>query len=220
MHALVIDHASSDRTREIARERGAQVIDRPWEGFVAERRFALTQVRTPWTLMIDADEALDDRLLDAITAAGEEVNGYLLARTTFYCGRALRMWRNEQLLRLFRTQGARVEPGPTTGGSAHLHESWTCEAPIGTLPGTLLHYSYPTHAAYTAKYDWYTSIESRGLPASRSKAAAELLRALPRFAWYVFGKGALADGAAGVRIAWFSALYPAMVRIKALQNAP
>jgi glycosyltransferase involved in cell wall biosynthesis len=220
MPVLVIDHASSDRTREIARERGAQVIDRPWEGFVAGRRFALTQVRTPWTLMIDADEALDDRLRDAITAAGEEANGYLLARTTFYCGRALRMWRNEPLLRLFRTQGARVEAAPTAGGSAHLHERCTCEPPVGTLPGTLLHYSYPTHATYAAKYDWYTSIESGGLPASGSKAAAELLRVFPRFAWYVLGKGALADGAAGVRIAWLSALYPAMVRIKALLNAP
>src|SRR5437773_2363769 len=98
MRALVIDHASTDRTREIARERGAQVIERPWEGFVAGRRFALTQVRTPWTLMIDADEALDDRLRAAIIEAGEVCNGYLIARTTFYCGRPLRMWRNERLL--------------------------------------------------------------------------------------------------------------------------
>ncbi len=218
MRVLVIDHGSTDRTRDIARERRAQVIDRPWEGFVAERRFALAQVRTPWTLMIDADEALDDRLRAAIAEASDEFNGYLLARTTFYCGRALRMWRNEQLLRLFRTHDVRVEPWPTAGGSAHLHERWTCEPPMGALPGTLLHYSYPTHAAYAAKYDWYTSIEARGLPASRSRAAGELLRAVPRFGWYVFVKGAIADGVSGVRIAWLSALYPAMVRIKALRH--
>ena len=217
MRVLVIDHASTDRTREIARERGAEVIERPWEGFVAGRRFALTQVRTPWTLMIDADEALDERLRDAIAEAGEEFNAYLLARTTYYCGRPLRMWRNEPLLRLFRTQGARIEGSPKAGGSAHLHERWTCQPPIGTLPGTLLHYSYPSHAAYTAKYDRYTSIESRGLPASRGKAAAELLLVIPRFVWYAFGKGALADGTAGMRIAWFSALYPATVRLKALR---
>jgi glycosyltransferase involved in cell wall biosynthesis len=218
MRVLVIDHASTDRTREIARERGAEVIERPWEGFVAARRFALTQVRTPWTLMIDADEALDDRLREAVTAAGENFNGYLLARTTYYCGRPLRMWRNERLLRLFRTKDARVEASPKAGGSAHLHERCACEPPIGTLAGTLLHYSYPSHAAYGAKYDWYTSIESHGLPASGGKAAAELLRVFPRFVWYVFGKGALADGPAGVRIAWLSAMYPAMVRIKAFRR--
>ena len=31
MRVLVIDHASTDRTREIARERGAEVIERAWE---------------------------------------------------------------------------------------------------------------------------------------------------------------------------------------------
>ncbi|HET9392773.1 MAG TPA: glycosyltransferase family 2 protein [Candidatus Rubrimentiphilum sp.] len=217
MRVLVIDHGSTDRTREIARERGAEVIEREWEGFVAGRRFALTQVRTPWTLMIDADEVLDDRLREAIGAAGEEFNCYLLARTTFYCGRPLRMWRNERLLRLFRTHGARIEGAPTAGGSAHLHERWTCEPPIGTLPGTLLHYSYPSHAAYAAKYDWYTSIESRGLLPSRAKAAAAVLLVIPRFVWYALGKGAVVDGPAGVRIAWYSALYPATVRLKALR---
>ena len=194
------------------------MIDRPWEGFVAERRFALAQVRTPWTLMIDADEALDDRLRAAVVAAGAEANGYRIRRTTYYCGRALRMWRNELLLRLFRTQGAHVEAAPTTGGSAHLHERWECDPPVGTLAGTLLHYSYPTHAAYAAKYDWYTSIEARGLPPSRARVAVELVRALPRFAWYALARGALADGRAGVRVAWLSALYPAMVRIKAFRH--
>ena len=218
MRVLVIDHASTDRTGEIARERGAEVIERPWEGFVASRRFALTQVRTPWTLMIDADEELDARLREAIGAADEAFNGYLLARTTFYCGRPLRMWRNERLLRLFRTKDARIEAAPKAGGSAHLHERNVCEPPIGTLPGMLLHYSYPTHAAYAAKYAWYTSIESTGLPASGGKAAAEILRVVPRFAWYMVGKSALADGPAGIRIAWLSALYPALVRIKALRR--
>jgi glycosyltransferase involved in cell wall biosynthesis len=216
MPILVIDHGSSDRTREIARERGAEVIDRPFEGFVAARRFALTQVRTQWTLMIDADEALDDVLRDSIAGARDDVNGYFVLRTTFYRGRPMRMWRDEPLLRLFRTKDVRIEPFPSAGGSAQLHERCTCEPPLGTLAGTLLHYSYPTHAAYAAKYEFYTSIEARGLQPSRVRAAQEVAGAIPRFFWYLFARGALADGISGARIAWHSALYPAMVRMKAL----
>jgi glycosyltransferase involved in cell wall biosynthesis len=217
MHVLVIDHGSSDRTREIARERGAEVIERPFGGFVAARRFALTQVRTDWTLMIDADEALDGTLRDSIAGASGGVNGYVVQRTTFYRGRALRMWRKEPLLRLVRTKDARIEPFPSAGGSAELHERATCDPPVAALPGTLLHYSYPTHAAYAEKYDFYTSIEARGVRPSRARAAAETARAVPRFLWYLFARGALADGAAGVRIAWHSALYPAIVQRKALR---
>ena len=215
---LVLDHGSTDRTREIAREFGASVIERDFEGFVQARRFALEQVRTPWTLMIDADEALDGELRDAIARAPEDCNGYDVQRTTFYRGRPLRMWRGERLLRLFRTNLARVEPFPSAGGSAHLHERWVCPGAVRTLAGTLLHYSYPTHEAYASKYDFYTTIEAKGLRGSRAQLLLEMMRALPRFAWYLFVRGALADGGAGVRVAWLSAVYPAKVRLKALRS--
>jgi glycosyltransferase involved in cell wall biosynthesis len=217
MRVLVIDHGSTDRTREVARERGASIIERSFEGFVEARSFALTQVRTPWTLMIDADEALDEELRDAIVRASGAPNGYLVRRTTFYCGRPLRMWRRETLLRLFRSNAARVVAFPSAGGSAQLHERWSCPPPVGALDGTLLHYSYPTHEAYAAKYEYYTAVEARGLQASRARFFLEAARTLPRFAWYLFARGAFADGAAGVRIAWLSALYPAKVRFKALR---
>ena len=58
MRLLVLDARSCDRTVEFARSAGAEVIEREWSGFVDARRFALSQVRTSWTLMIDADEAL------------------------------------------------------------------------------------------------------------------------------------------------------------------
>ena len=219
MPTLVIDHDSTDRTRDVAVARGAKIINRKFAGFVEERRFGLSQVKTPWTLMIDADEALDEALRLAILAAPDDCNGYMLRRTTFYEGRALRMWRNEPLLRLFRTSEVRVDPWPAAGGSAQLHERWTCTPPVGTLGGRLLHYSYPSHEAYLDKYDRYTSIEAGGVRPSRRDTAFEIARGVPRFLWYVFGKGAIIDGPAGIMVAWLSAFYPAVVRIKALREA-
>lgn len=218
MPVLVVDHGSTDRTREIAAAHGADLRERIFAGFVDARRFALSQVPTEWTLMIDADEAIDAQLRQAIHDANGDCNGYYVRRTTFYRGRALRMWRNELLLRLVRTKAARIDPFPAAGGSAQLHERCSCDPPLRTLDGTLLHYSYPTHEAYAAKYDLYTAIEAQGVKPSRARAAYELARAIPRFLWYLLARGAVADGIDGTRIAWSSAFYPAAVRLKALRR--
>lgn len=218
MDVLIVDHESTDGTAGLARARGARVCVRPFEGFVKAREFALAQVRTPWTLMIDADEALDAALAAAIVNAPADCEGYHVSRTTFYCGKALRMWSGEMLLRLFRTDRARLQAFPAAGGAAQVHERWTCAGSTGTLPGTLLHYSYPSDDAYRSKFERYTAIEAGGLEPSLARASIEALRAPLRFLWYAVRRGAALDGAAGLRIAWRSALYPAVVQWKALRR--
>lgn len=215
---LVIDHESQDETGAIARANGATVIERRFDGFVNARRFALTQVQTPWTLMIDADEVLDEYLRGAIAQASDGYDGYEVSRTTFYCGRALRMWRDEPLLRVFKTDRVRLEAAPAAGGEAQLHERWVCEGPTSLLAGSLLHYSYPTHAAYRAKFKSYTGIEAAGIRGSHAAWFAQAVLAPLRFLWYAFGRGAVLDGAAGIRVAWWSAWYPAAVQLRALRR--
>lgn len=205
MHVLVLDAQSRDRTVEFARSAGAEVVERAWTDFLDARRYAASLVRTAWTLAIDADEALDDALRDAIASAAEEVDGYVVRRTTFYCGKALRMWRNEPLLRLFRTGRARLESAASSG--AAVHERWVCDGPVSELRGTLLHYSYPDAASYRAKYDWYTSLEARALRRSPGAVAWEWLLSWPRFFALLFRDGAILDGPRGVAIAFASARY-------------
>lgn len=188
---------------------------RPFAGFVKTREFALAQVRTPYVLMLDADEQLDGALREALLSASDAVDGYEVERTTFYCGRALRMWSGELLLRLFRAGRARLQAVPAAGGSAELHERWVCEGSVQRLPGTLLHYSYPTHAAYREKFERYTGIEAAGTAPSRKAALKQFALVPLRFGWYALGRRAVLDGAAGLRVAWFSALYPAVVQWKA-----
>lgn len=218
MAAIVIDHESTDATAAIARTYGASVIVRPFEGFVNARCFALAQVRTPWTLMIDADEVLDPRLRDAIEAAPGDVEGYNLSRTTYYCGRPMRMWSGERLLRLFRTDRAHLEAAPVAGGDAHLHERWACDGATGMLEGTLLHYSYPTHDAYRKKFERYTAIEAAGVTGQRAQWIAQVAKTPLRFLWFALVRGAALDGFAGLRVAWWSARYPAVVQRKALDR--
>jgi glycosyltransferase involved in cell wall biosynthesis len=215
MHILVLDHESTDATAGVARANGAAVIVRSFAGFVEARRYARSQVRTPWTFMLDADEALDETLRQALLCGPDDADAYTVSRTTFYCGRALRMWRDERLLRLFKTDRAELVARPAAGGSADIHERWVCRGVVRELRGTLLHYSYPTREAYDRKYDRYTALEARGLRRSAGRALAESLKSPLRFLWYLIARGAILDGAAGAYVAWRSAAYPAVVQWKA-----
>jgi hypothetical protein len=165
--------------------------------------------------MLDADEAFDDVLRDAIVRAGEDVDAYRMYRTTYFCGKPMRLWSREPLIRLFRRDRVRLQAFPAGGGSAALHERWIGDGPVRDLDGTLLHYSYPDVATYRAKYDRYTSTEAAGLSRSLPRALVATAKAWLRFWFLLLVRGALLDGWRGVYVAYRSAMYPAVVAWKA-----
>jgi Glycosyl transferase family 2 len=216
VRVFVLDAGSRDRTMEFARGAGACVVQREWTDFLDARRFALAQVETAWTLMIDADEALDDVLCDAILEASPEPNAYRVKRTTYFCGKPMRIWRNESLIRLFRTDRVRLQGYPAAAKAAPVHEAWSADGPVGELRGTLLHYSYPDVATYRAKYDRYTAVEAEHMNGSLVGLLAACCASVVRLAWLLVARGALLDGPRGWYVAFRSATYPAVAARKAL----
>src|SRR5690242_9028671 len=65
---FVVDSGSTDRTMEIARSYGATVIERKWEGYSAQKNWALENVpfESTWILILDADEAVTPELREEI----------------------------------------------------------------------------------------------------------------------------------------------------------
>jgi tetratricopeptide (TPR) repeat protein len=58
---IVLDTGSTDRTREIAREKGAKVFDFPWiDHFAAARNACLDHATGDWIFWLDADDRLDE----------------------------------------------------------------------------------------------------------------------------------------------------------------
>ncbi|MDP9018858.1 MAG: glycosyltransferase family 2 protein [Candidatus Eremiobacteraeota bacterium] len=203
---LVLDSLSTDGTADVARAHGAIVIEREWRGFMDARTFALAAVRTPWTLMIDADEVLDDDLRSSIVAANGDVDGYRVARTTFFCGRAMRIWTDERILRLFRTDRARLRSRGMSD-QAEVHEVWSIPGMVSDLSGVLLHYSYPSVASYRSKYERYTDLEAMVLRAAPKHTRIESLKALLSFLNLLFLRGGIFDGWRGIYAAWWSSRY-------------
>jgi glycosyltransferase involved in cell wall biosynthesis len=216
INIFVLDAGSHDHTLQFARAAGARVEQREWTDFVDARRHALSQVETPWALMIDADEALDDVLCEAIVNASSNVEAYRVRRTTYFCGKPMRIWRNEALIRLFRKGCVSLEARPAAAQSAPLHEGWSSDRPVPELPGTLLHYSYPDIATYRSKYDRYTSLEAANMRRSLTAWLSACAGSVVRLAWLLLARGALLDGPRGWYVAYRSATYRAVAARKAL----
>ena len=112
---FAVDSFSSDRTVEIARSRGAKVVQHPFEYYAAQRNWAIDNlpITHPWQLHLDQDEVMDSKLVAAIQALPDEPehSGYFLSRYARFLGRELRhggmspTWH----MRLFRAGAGRCE---------------------------------------------------------------------------------------------------------------
>jgi len=114
---FVVDSGSTDGTRELAREKGAKVLEHPFDNYSAQRNWALQSLplQTPWVLNLDADERLTPELVseinETISRPLDGVDGYLLRKRTTFMGRWIKHGGHypSYHLRLFRRGRGRCE---------------------------------------------------------------------------------------------------------------
>lgn len=139
---LVVDSHSTDATVAIASAHGARVLQRAFDGFRAQKAFAVQQATHDWVLCLDADERVDATLRASILRARDagfaDAAGYRFARMSEYFGRFLRHGNAypDRVLRLFdrRRGGWR--------GTREIHEAASVDGPVTTLAGDLLHHPF------------------------------------------------------------------------------
>jgi glycosyltransferase involved in cell wall biosynthesis len=89
---FVVDSGSTDATVEIARSRGAILVEHPFENYGAQRNWSQNSlpITTEWVLHLDADERLTPELraeiVDALSDPSDAINGFLLRRRTVFLG--------------------------------------------------------------------------------------------------------------------------------------
>jgi len=209
---LVVDSHSTDRSREIAAEMGARVIERDWPGFGPQRDFAAAQASTNWVLCLDADERISPELRREIVAlrdAGFPGNsGWSFPRLSNYFGTWVRYgtWYPNRVLRLYDRDRGRWGGQPP-------HDHLEINGPVGTLQGELLHYPYRSFAEHLETIDRYTTIMAQRLHSEGRHARSSdlMLRPAVRFLrFYVLKRGFLL-GWKGLLLAYLAAHY---VRLK------
>jgi glycosyltransferase involved in cell wall biosynthesis len=133
---IVVDGGSTDETAKVAKGKGARVVLHPFEGFGAQKGFALSLATGDWVLSVDADERVSPMLAQEIgnAVAGAAADCYELPRRSAFCGRLMDHsgWSPDYVLRLFRRDKAYFS-------SDLVHERVVCSGTMGRLNAPLMH---------------------------------------------------------------------------------
>jgi glycosyltransferase involved in cell wall biosynthesis len=204
---LVVDSGSTDETVKIASDLGARTITHPWEGFSAQKSFAVREARHDWVLSLDADEELNEEARAAIREwkqSAPQAGAYRFARRAQYLGRWILHsgWYPDWKIRLFHRDKAHWARG-------YVHESVVAKGPVETLNGEILHYTCDSLADHRRRIEFYTNLAAREMFERGERANLVRLLLAPLWVFvhtYFFRLGVL-DGVPGFLIAWMAARY-------------
>lgn len=201
---VVVDGGSTDRTAEIAREYGANVVHRPFTNHADQKNFAASLTSNNWILLLDADEELSDALKASLRqwkAREPEFHVYEMARLTWYLGAWIHhsRWYPDWQRRLYRRDKASFDGA--------IHSALRYDGKIGRLHGDLLHYTIRSFAEHEAKVEKYTTTIAREMfgQGKRNWRAAMWFAAPWSWIHHFFLGAGFLDGYRGALIAQMAA---------------
>ena len=194
---VIVDSASTDATTEIARRRGARLVQREWLGFGRQKQFAVEQASHDWVLCLDADERVSPELAASIQAALAAPAGpvFRMPRRNRFLGRWLGHGEGypDWSPRLFNRLNARWSDDL-------VHEKVLYSVTPVTLRGDLMHDSGDDLASYLERQNRYTTLAARqAFDLGRSAGVFHLLASpvVRFFKFYILRLGFL-DGVPGL----------------------
>lgn len=159
---VVVDDFSSDRTVEIAQNRGARAVQHPFKDFASQRNAALAAIEAQWILFVDADERatapLAEEVRRVIRQEGDRARaGWWIPRHNYMIGHRMRGggWYPDPQLRLLCRGRAGYDL------ARPVHEVVILDGQAGYLENVLIHYNYDTVAQFRQKMVRYTGFEAK-----------------------------------------------------------
>jgi glycosyltransferase involved in cell wall biosynthesis len=164
----VFDSLSTDRTVQVARDRGAHVAARAFDNYASQRNAALATLpfRHPWLFILDADERIPPELVPNLQAfvrsATEGTDAARIRRRDFLFGRWLKHCQmSPYYIRLVRLGKVHYE--------REINEVLKVEGEVVDLPGHFDHFPFSKGVEHWfAKHNQYSSMEARELMKTRS----------------------------------------------------
>lgn len=200
---VIVDSDSTDNTVAIARRYTDKVFNREFKGYRDKHEYADSMTSGDWIFWIDADERVTPELQRSIEAlrskpADARVDGYRIARRTFFLGRWIRYsgWYPDYQMRLYRKEAS------YWGGIAP-HQTARVRGKVEKLDGELLHYTKRSLSEYHRVLDSYTTLAAEHLIETRKQvgAAGMFFSAVAAFLRTYIVKQGFRDGPPGLMIA-------------------
>ncbi|QEC57334.1 glycosyltransferase family 2 protein [Flavisolibacter ginsenosidimutans] len=205
---LVYDNGSTDGTLTVLRQYGVRIHEGAWMGYGKTKREAVRLAKYDWVLSIDADEALDEELQQALQTISltDATTVYQIAFKNLLGEKVLRWgeWGGDKHIRLFNRTNVNWDEAP-------VHESLTIppSAVVKKLPGFILHRTVKDTVEYSNKMVKYALLNAQKYYAQGKKSSWLKRYVSPRFTFvkhYIFGLGFL-DGWEGLLSARMTAFY-------------
>ena len=156
---IVVDSESTDRTVELAKQFTDKIFIRKWEGYVPQKRYALSLVSNEWVLSLDADERITPELKDEIiNLSPGEFSGFKIRRKNFLLKKEITScgWENDYQLRLMRKDKASFS-------DRLVHEKFIVDGQMDKLKNPMIHYTFSSFSEYFSKINHYSSLKAQEL---------------------------------------------------------
>lgn len=223
---IVCDMSSSDRTVFLATPLAHRILSLPFMAeFDASRNVSAAEAIQPWILFLDADERLTDEVKETIANLvaldDPTISAYQLPFKTISFGRWIEhagnwwpSYKSPPLLRKgrFWFSGRVHDPARVDGRVIRIAPRSENDA--------IEHYSHRDLGHYLEKLNRYTMLEVEKLDASQAptwEVAASRFGGM--FRWFYDETNGQADGRAGFLLAFGSAMYEAVVQLKAMERS-
>jgi hypothetical protein len=156
---VVLDPRTKDRSREVAQALGAQVVEHLFEGYAAQKNWAIGNLpwTTDWLLIADADERVSPELRTEIESVAHDARAsaaYAVRFKMIFYGRWMRhCWYGTWVIRLLRRGKARYEV-------RGVHEHVLVDGELGYLQGDLIHNDFKDLDSWISKHNSYATLEA------------------------------------------------------------
>lgn len=151
----VVDPKTTDGSDDVAKQYTKHVVMHEYVNAAAQRNWAIPQIETEWTLVLDADEWVSDELaarIQAIIHYPESKDGYDIRRRSYFLGKLMGHcgWERDYNLRLFRTRKGRYL-------AQRVHSRVVVEGEIGRIDEPMYHDTYRTFEEYFTTFQRFTT---------------------------------------------------------------
>lgn len=211
---ILVDGGSTDATVEKARPYVTRLLEHPFEGFAAQKNWAIPHARYDWILLLDADERIPSSLREEIyrlyplLSSRPQVAAYSIGREIFFMGRKVKYsgFQNDRVLRLFHKEKCRYN-------LKAVHETLEVEGEVATLQNKMLHYTYISIDHHVQKLTKYAELKAEDYDKKEGRITPLHIVLKPTwgfFKHYIIQLGFL-DGFVGFTIAYLRS-YSIMMR--------